>query len=138
MTIYGTSAKPCAWCVRWDLPCGPRVHDNILARYVPLAESTNITPEQITGRAPVVYVSGEPVLRNSAAPTASTAADRARRRSDRISLIATLVMILCALAITIGGYAMAVHAHFGDGPGCGTACVPTTYAPPGPDGGPVP
>lgn len=140
MTIYGTPLKPCAWCVRWDLPCGPRVHDNVLARYVPLIETTNITAAQFADRAHDTYVAGEPVLRNSAAPTQSTESarlERAQRRADRISLVATIVLVLAAVAVTIGGYALAVHATFGDAPGCGTACVPTTYGVPGPTGGPV-
>jgi hypothetical protein len=125
VTIYGHKVDRCTWCIRWDLPCGSVTHDNVLARYVPLIETTHLTADQFADRPPVV--SGEPVVRNQR-PRETTAA--ARRRADRLSLVAVLVMVACALAVILGGYALAVNATFPDSPGCGTACVPTTYAPP--------
>lgn len=89
--------KRCGWCVKYDLPCGDLTHDNVLARYVPLMNTTNLHISQLSD-VPVVPA-GEPIVRMS---HPAEHYDRARRRADRLSAVAVLILALVAIIVSIG------------------------------------
>jgi hypothetical protein len=94
--VSSAQVSRCTWCVKYDLPCGDLTHDNVLARYVPLMESSNLSVGQITDAVPVVP--GEPVVRQS---HPAEHYERARRRADRISVVALVVLFLVAMIVIL-------------------------------------
>jgi len=102
--VSAAQIQRCGWCVKYDLPCGDLTHDNVLARYVPLMETTNLSVGQITDTLPVVP--GEPVVRQA---NPAERYDRARRRADRLSAVAILILVLVAFIVAIGLFLAAVY-----------------------------
>lgn len=94
----------CTWCRKYDLPCGDLTHDNVLARYVPLMETTNLSVGQITDVVPVVP--GEPVVRMS---TPAEHYQRAQRRADHVTAAAVLIMVLVAVIVVVVLFLAAVY-----------------------------
>jgi hypothetical protein len=113
--VSAAQVQRCGWCKKYDLPCGDLTHDNVLARYVPLMNTTELSVGMITGPGvPVVpghtyqqmIVPGEPVVRMS---HPAEHYDRARRRADRLSAVAILILILVAFIVAIGLFLAAVY-----------------------------
>jgi hypothetical protein len=104
--VSSAQIQRCAWCIKYELPCGDLTHDNVLARYVPLMNTTELSVDQITGTVPVVpgrryehaIVPGEPIVRQS---HPSEHYDRARRRSDALSAVAIIVLVMVAAIVAV-------------------------------------
>lgn len=110
--------RRCAWCVKYELPCGDFIHDNPLAEYVPIVLAAMPTHVPVVPGRPLVR-RPEYVPRDShyAGRLYMTRAERNRRR-----LVAALALVISA---TVFAAVLVLWAHFRPHPAPGPVCVST-------------